>query len=245
MLAVLLDIIPAYRIRELNDAERKTKVSQAVARQRDYENGLVAAYKRYLELCEAEVDQSTPLKSVGLKCLCDLVRDKSGFNFSINIMDVIARQVSRAEWDEASVLCLETIIHIFETDSAGTDSLHLLRLLSRTIKSRSFKVHPALIASFLHLPLSSALSGVRASGERSSKDHPASIVKRKLDRKKQGDKPYFSKKARKAMEAKKEVEKEFAEAELAVSSEDLQSTVRSLASLGILLTESPDSARRR
>lgn len=44
-----------YRIRALTDAEKEVQVSQLVARQREWENGLVATYKRFLELCEAEV----------------------------------------------------------------------------------------------------------------------------------------------------------------------------------------------
>ena len=43
-----------YRIRALTEAEKETKVSQQVARQREWEEGLVSSYKRFLELCEAE-----------------------------------------------------------------------------------------------------------------------------------------------------------------------------------------------
>lgn len=78
LLAVLVDIIPCvvlstlfafcelilsisysgYRIRPLTEAEKDVKVSQMVARQREWEDGLVGVYKRFLEMCEAEVTGS-------------------------------------------------------------------------------------------------------------------------------------------------------------------------------------------
>jgi len=238
--------------------EKSTKVSQAVTRQRDYETGLVGVYKRYLEVCEKDVNSmshnrtlmiqidasltdATPLSTVALKCLCDLLQEKSQFNFSINIMDIIVKQVGKADWDEvhpfllfllqpklclqSSKACLQTIIHLFEHDIIGSDSLHLVRLLSRTIKARSFQVHPALIGSFLFLRLSSDLKGIRASGDRISRE--GNIQKRRPLNKKQAElrKPHLSKKAKKAMKDKREVEKEFAEAEMTVSAEEKQKEV--------------------
>lgn len=44
-----------YRIRELTAAEKEVKVSQLVARQREWEDGLVGVYKRFLEVCESEI----------------------------------------------------------------------------------------------------------------------------------------------------------------------------------------------
>lgn len=50
-----LCLYSGYRIRELTAAEKEVKVSQLVARQREWEDGLVGVYKRFLEVCEAEV----------------------------------------------------------------------------------------------------------------------------------------------------------------------------------------------
>lgn len=44
-----------YRIRALTAAEKEIKVSQIVARQREWEDGLVSTYKKFLEVCEHEV----------------------------------------------------------------------------------------------------------------------------------------------------------------------------------------------
>ena len=44
-----------YRIRALTDAEKEVKVSQLVGRQREWEDGLVGVYKKFLETCENEI----------------------------------------------------------------------------------------------------------------------------------------------------------------------------------------------
>jgi nucleolar complex protein 3 len=54
-LAVFKDIIPGYRIRALTDKEKAEKVSQMVARTRDWEQGLVTVYQTYLRSLEAEI----------------------------------------------------------------------------------------------------------------------------------------------------------------------------------------------
>lgn len=54
-LAIFKDIIPGYRIRALTEAEQAEKVSQMVARTRDWEQGLVVVYQAYLRLLEKEL----------------------------------------------------------------------------------------------------------------------------------------------------------------------------------------------
>jgi nucleolar complex protein 3 len=54
-LAVFKDIIPGYRIRALTEKEKTEKVSQMVARTRDWEQGLVVVYQTYLRALEAEL----------------------------------------------------------------------------------------------------------------------------------------------------------------------------------------------
>jgi hypothetical protein len=54
-LAVFKDVIPGYRIRPLTDKEKAEKVSQLVARTREWEQGLVQVYQSYLRSLEAEL----------------------------------------------------------------------------------------------------------------------------------------------------------------------------------------------
>lgn len=44
-----------YRIRAVTDKEKAMRATQAVLQQREFEEGLVNCYRRYLETCEAEV----------------------------------------------------------------------------------------------------------------------------------------------------------------------------------------------
>jgi nucleolar complex protein 3 len=54
-LAVFKDIIPGYRIRNLTDKEQAEKVTQEVQRTRDWEQGLLGIYQRFLANADAEV----------------------------------------------------------------------------------------------------------------------------------------------------------------------------------------------
>jgi nucleolar complex protein 3 len=54
-LAVFKDVIPGYRIRPLSDKEKSAKVSQAVSRTREWEQGFVGVYQTYLRALEAEL----------------------------------------------------------------------------------------------------------------------------------------------------------------------------------------------
>ena len=54
-LAVYKDVIPGYRIRPLTDKEKAEKVSQMVARTRDWEQGVVTVYQTYLRSLEVEI----------------------------------------------------------------------------------------------------------------------------------------------------------------------------------------------
>jgi nucleolar complex protein 3 len=66
-LAVYKDIIPGYRIRALTDVEKAEKVSQMVARQREWEQGLVSIYQSYLRLLDGEIKGSCPFVKLSPK----------------------------------------------------------------------------------------------------------------------------------------------------------------------------------
>lgn len=54
-LSVFKDVLPGYRIRALTDKEKAEKVSQMVARTREWEQGLVGVYQSYLRSLDAEL----------------------------------------------------------------------------------------------------------------------------------------------------------------------------------------------
>ncbi|KAJ3744638.1 nucleolar complex-associated protein-domain-containing protein [Lentinula detonsa] len=228
-LAVYKDIIPGYRIRSLTDKEKSEKVSQAVARTREYEQGLVSIYQNYLRVMEVELKARNSLSETALQCICSLLTELLHFNFRINLMSCVVAQLSGKSWSETSQLCLDTLIRVFRNDLTGTASLEVVRLLNRMIKEKRFQVHPAVLSCLLHLRLKSEL-GVRASESKADKaDKEAQTRSKGKDaarraKGKSSDQPHLSKKARKALKEKKEIVREFRDAEAEIDKEERGST---------------------
>ncbi|GAA5961792.1 hypothetical protein JCM8115_001421 [Rhodotorula mucilaginosa] len=235
LLAVFIDVVPGYRIRELSEAEREVQVSQLVARQREWENGLVSTYKKFLEICAAEVKENSALAPAAVHCLCSLIREKPDFNFAVNIMDVIVKRLGRKGWDESHQLCLDAVIYLFQHDTTTTafNSLHLVRLISRLVRARGFAVRPEVISALLNLRLKEELGGgrIRASAsavfrEREGKHGAVRWNKEKNHKGRKGGKAKEamskkgSKKARQARKEQEAVEKEMREAEGAINQEE-------------------------
>lgn len=216
----------------MGEAEKQAAVSQMVARQREWEDGLVSSYKRFLEICEKEVVTGGVLAAVGLKCLCRLLTEKTHFNFAHNIMDVVVRKLGRKEWDPQSQECVDCITAVFKKDTAGNDSLQLVKLIGRIIKSRDYSVHPEVLATLLSLRLKEEIScGIRASTDKvygHKPDEPTRAGgklpwKDRVKHKKGKTKPVImSKKAKKAMKDRIGIEKEIQEAEETVKTEEKQ-----------------------
>ncbi|KAF8447996.1 nucleolar complex-associated protein-domain-containing protein [Boletus edulis BED1] len=223
-LAVFKDIIPGYRIRTLTDKEKAEKVSQMVARTREWEQGLVLVYQTYLRALETELKAKSDLTDVALKCMCTLASHVTHFNFQANLMACIVARLSKKTWDESSDLCLNTLISIFQNDLTGVPSLEAVQLLNRMVKERHFNVHPEVLTCLLHLRLKSEL-GVRASHSTTDKEdktkaYPKGKTANRKARGRSTEQPYLSKKAKKALKEKKEIEREVREAEAEVDKEE-------------------------
>ncbi|KAG6890726.1 hypothetical protein C0995_005099 [Termitomyces sp. Mi166 len=225
-LAVFKDIIPGYRIRALTDKEKAEKVSQMVARTRDWEQGLVTAYQTYLHSLEAELKARSGLADIALRSMCTLLKEATHFNFRVNLMSCIVARLSKRSWDSSSELCLNALIHVFREDLTGVVSLEIVRLLNRMIKEKRFNVHSEVLSCLLHLRLKTEL-GVRASD--SSVDEPpkkesSSKAAARRAKGKSTELRHLSKKAKKALKEKHEIDKEFREAEAEVDKEERAAT---------------------
>ncbi|KAI0064596.1 nucleolar complex-associated protein 3 [Artomyces pyxidatus] len=220
-LAVFKDIIPGYRIRALTEKEKAEKVSQMVARTREYEQGLVGIYQNYLKLLEAELKAKAGIEGIALQCMCTLLTEVTHFNFRVNLMGAIVARLSRRSWDEASDLCLNTIIAIFRADETGVPSLEAVRLLNRMVKERRFNVHPEVLTCLLYLRLKTEL-GIRASEAKIEREEDRQMKGRsaKKGKAKAGEPTHLSKKAKKALKERKEIQKEMKEAEAEVDKEE-------------------------
>ncbi|KAF8503350.1 nucleolar complex-associated protein-domain-containing protein [Russula emetica] len=221
-LAVFKDIIPGYRIRELTVKEKAEKVSQMVARTREWEQGLTVNLRLVSRsLLISNFAARSGFEGVALQCLCTLLVEVTHFNFRTNIMSAVVGRLSKKSWDEASNLCMNSVISVFRADQTGVPSLEVVRLLNRMVKERRFNVHPNVLTCLLHLRLKTEL-GVRASEAKVEREE----VKR--EKVKQGKKSkgqgavstHISKRARKALKERKEIEKEMKEAEAGVDKEE-------------------------
>ncbi|KAG0707802.1 nucleolar complex-associated protein-domain-containing protein [Suillus ampliporus] len=211
-LAIFKDIIPGYRIRALTDKEKAEKVSQMVARTREWEQGFVIVYQNYLRSLEAELKAKSELAEVALKCMCTLATEVTHFNFRTNLMTCIVARLSKKSWDEASDLCMNTLISIFREDQTGTPSLEAVQLLNRMIKERHFNVHPEVLTCLLHLRLKTELN-IRAARPRLAEPKAS-----------QPNSPHLSKKAKKVLKDRKEIEREMRDAEAEVDKEERANT---------------------
>ncbi|THH12644.1 hypothetical protein EW146_g7505 [Bondarzewia mesenterica] len=241
-LAVFKDVLPGYRIRALTDKEKAEKVSQMVARTREWEQGLVGVYQSYLKSLDAEIKAKSELADTALRCMCTLVTDVTHFNFRENIMSIVVARLSKKSWDESSDLCLHSIVSVLRSDVTGVPSLEVVRLLNRMIKERRFNVHPNVLSCLLHLRLKTEL-GVRASDAKVEKEERPK-GKRAGHKGKGPDPPHLSKKAKKALKERKEVEKEMKAAEAEVDKEERSShqteTLKLLFVLYFRILKNPD-----
>ena len=94
------------------------------------------------------------------------------------------------------------------------------------IKEKRFNIHPNVLTCLPYLRLKTELS-VRASDSKTDKPAPKKNGKRATgaSRRKIGDAPHVSKKNAKVLKEKKELDKEFREAEAEVDREQRASTV--------------------
>lgn len=200
--------------------------------------------------------EDSPLAPAAVHCLCTLVKEKPEFNFAVNIMDVVVKRMGRKGWDEVSThsiahsklvlinsclspqshqMCLETVNYVFihDTTTTASNSLHLVRLISRLVRARSFAIRPEVLSALLNLRLKEELGGgrLRASADRvyREKEGRKGTVNWKEEKNHRGRKggkakaamsKKGSKKARVALKEAREIEKEMREAEGEINAEE-------------------------
>lgn len=236
LLAVFVDILPGYRIRALSEQEEKEKVSQDVARRREWEQGIVRVYREYLELCEAEIRSATPLAPVALRGFCTLLTRASHFNYRKNLLAVVVAQLSKKGWTEASEQCYNAIVELLRHDPDGEVSLEAVMLLYRMVRERKLAVHANVLDLFAHLRLRDELKSHRTGPMGSAsvakpkpKKRPTSAAEsRRADPKavRKGLAAHVSKKQAKRNKELREIEDEMREAEAAVDVEERARNVR-------------------
>lgn len=173
LLAVFVDILPGYRIRALSETEERARVSQDVARRRDWEQSLVRLYREYLECCESDVrDPDSPLAPAARKCFCTLLVRAPHFNYRKNLLASVISILSRRAWTPASEQCYEALVQLLQQDRDGELALELVTLLYRMIRERKLAVHANVLDVLVHLRLRDELSRRVRRGPMGTRNEP-------------------------------------------------------------------------
>ncbi|KAL2826590.1 nucleolar complex-associated protein-domain-containing protein [Aspergillus cavernicola] len=221
--AVYKDVIPGYRIRPLSEEETSGKVSKDVRKLRDYEQSLVSGYKHYIQILLSLTKslkgdrgpKDTGLKSVAINCACSLLLAVPHFNFRAELLRIIINQLARRRIDDDFVKCRDTLQEVFYRDDDGVVSLEAVRLLSKMMKARDFKVNGSVLDTFLHLRLLSEFAS-KASRDRVDRNEEEENT---FGKKPKHKKEFRTKRNRKIEKERKAVEKDMKEADALVSHE--------------------------
>ncbi|XP_048027321.1 LOW QUALITY PROTEIN: nucleolar complex protein 3 homolog [Megalobrama amblycephala] len=166
LMEVFKDIVPAYRIRPLTEAEKATKVKKETQQLREFEEGLVSQYKFYLEDLEQTVkdwkqkkqkrskavslESYKGLAEVAIRCICDLLVALPHFNFHNNII-VMVVPLMNDPVRTVSEICCDAVRKLLKQDKVGQASLAMVKVISGMVKSRNYNVKPEVLKTLLCL----------------------------------------------------------------------------------------------
>ncbi|ODV79115.1 uncharacterized protein CANTADRAFT_80679 [Suhomyces tanzawaensis NRRL Y-17324] len=227
LIPVFKSLAPTYQIRPLTDAEKREKVSKEVARLRSFEQALVTNYILYVDnlakLAKVSHSNSQNSKKVtpeqvkkGLlatKAACELcLSSLRHFNHRSEVFAIVIRRLNRkptnADDLDAFSRCVRVLETLLKDDEENGDISHeVVRLLSKSIIDKKFRVDESVVNIFLSL---SVLEDYDPNNNRD-------IPKKKITKK---DRVHLSKKERKARKERKEIEEEMRKAEQALTVEE-------------------------
>jgi nucleolar complex protein 3 len=198
----------------LSESEKKERVSKDIQRLRHFEQTLVLNYRAYIELLSdlAKNSQKEPQKSVfAVKAACELATNFHSFNYRPDVLIIIIRRICKPspKNDPVYTTCVKTLETMLDGDDTGEVSFDIVRLLTKTLRSRNFRVDESALNIFLSLNILSDYDPNATEEERNEK--------LKLKKK---DRVHLSKKERKARKERKEIEEEMRKAEQKVSEEE-------------------------
>ncbi|KAB8077075.1 nucleolar complex-associated protein-domain-containing protein [Aspergillus leporis] len=222
--AIFKDVIPGYRIRPLSDQDMSGKLSKEVRKLQNYEQSLLSHYKHYIQkLTEltkptkgAKVEVDPTLKSLAINCACNLLLSVPHFNFRAELLKILVNRLAKRQIDADFVKCRETLEEVFSRDEDGIVSLEAVRLLSKMMKAKEFRIHEGVLDTFLHLRLLSEFSH-KGSRDRIDRETEEELSNGKKPKQK---KEFRTKRERKIEKERKAVEKDMKQADAMVSHEE-------------------------
>ena len=219
--AIYKDVIPGYRIRALGEEDMSSKVSKEVRKIRKFEQTLLGGYKNFvhklLDLTkppkkdQPQVDPG--LRSVAISCACNLLLAVPHFNLRNELLKIIVNRLAKKQIDADFNKCRETLEDVFAKDTDGVVSLEAVRLLSKMMRAKEYRIDEGVLNTFLHLRLLSEFSS-KASMNRV--DRPEDETNGKKQKQKR---EFRTKRERKVEKERKVVEKDMKEADALVSHE--------------------------
>jgi nucleolar complex protein 3 len=219
-LAVFKDIIPGYRIRPLSKDDLQAKISKDVRKLRNFEQGLLHAYKDYVasldQLCRLKQEVDLGVSSVAMSCVCNLLEAAPHFNCRNELIGIVVRKLSGRTTDGDFTKCRQAIEHLFREDEEGHASLEVVTQLTKMMKSKDYRVDEGVLNTFLHLRLLNEFAHKASTTRVDRDDDDQSKGSKRIKQKKE----FRTKRERKQMRERKEVEKEMKEADAAVSYEE-------------------------
>lgn len=220
--AIYKDVIPGYRIRPLGEEDMSSKVSKEVRKIRKFEQSLLSGYKNFIHKLldltkppkrdQPQVDPG--LRSVAITCACNLLLAVPHFNFRNELLKIIVNRLAKKQVDADFNKCRETLEDVFGKDTDGVVSLEAVRLLSKMMRAKEYRINEGVLDTFLHLRLLSEFSS-KASMDRVDKPEDGTLNGKKQKQKRE----FRTKRERKVEKERKVVEKDMKEANALVSHE--------------------------
>lgn len=232
LLTVFKDIVPGYPIRRLTEKEQGVKLSKEVKKLRDFEEGLLKYYQEYLQILETTVEDysknrnttssngvlqknvaSESVMLVAVQCMCDLLTSLPHFNFHTNLVAVLVPRMNDKSLDgQVSKLCYNAFVTLFKQDSVGSVSLETVRVISKFVKSKGFRVLPCVLETFLYLRINQLdIQSLKHNNEKKTAvELKIEKNKNRIEKKLKGK---MSKKEKKRKREMKKLEKELQETE--------------------------------
>jgi nucleolar complex protein 3 len=220
--AIFRDLIPGYRIRPLSEEAMGERVSKDVKKLRGFEQRLVTGYQAYVghlaklaKSSGSKQEQTASLATVAISCVCSLLTAVPHFNFRGELLKIIVGKLSTRRVDADFVRCREALETLFEGDEDGNASLEAVTMLTKMMKGKNYHFDQSVLDTFLHLRLLSEFSQ-KASYNSVDKAEDTRINGKRMKPKRE----FRTKRLRKDLKEKKAIEKEFKEADAAVSHEE-------------------------
>jgi nucleolar complex protein 3 len=195
-----------------------------VKKLRSYEQSMISGYQAYVRELEALAKsiknnrnpESESLAATAVSCASTLVLSAPHFNFRGELLRIVIGPLGRSHSGISYQKSIQTLEMLFQEDDDGRASLEAVTILTKMIKTKHYQVHETLLDLFLNLRLLSELS-IKGSYDRVDKDENAIRFKGKKAKEKR---EFRSKRDRKLLKEKKEVEKEMKEADAIVGHEE-------------------------